>query len=1771
MSVTDISLLEDLQGSWSTLTVQLIGSEAPVTKAFNVFPFTSVSDLKRMIWYESSQISQSSQSRFAPERVFLCVAAPNNSYRPLEFQWPTTSIDLPDPLPVENRVPSPLLVDESGNRKPITAVMTAGLTLEAALSPEMLAAGLTEPPQIIAISLAALQPEKPEDVTPALLNGFYQLYFPWLQTVSQVLDATATVMSARDREALAAAAPYLEDRAGRIGIVQAALAAHVAGPTATLTSFTQLRWTLPPPSSRPTSLEKTFYGLTATKAIPFLRFFPVAGKGAPLLKLALKPDGGPVLDDDKMYAQFLGQPAPNTTGAVIVARVPLATRQAERAAFTIHMFDDGTSDVILEVPQRGVVYTAAVATDAERILRELLPTIGFPPESAPMLQGLNATYRWSHPNPEKAAPITATTLQKRVAALTPFLVGTAEPRQFKWRAVSNYESESAQFAFITQLVLGDEGEGEGHEALMQYAAALAERFGLTPAVAAATLDRWAERRSETVAAGVPKHNTGAVITVGGTHPEYSIEIQGASSVTEVQRILSVVGVVLGASTAELRLQAPAPVVTAVAEAVELADAVVAAAVEPEMDLAEADLLGDIDFGFGEDEDEEGEGEGAEGGGAVPPPALAVAELGAPDIDAVAAEEGECQGRRWTAGEAPVALSDKYYMLRLKSSEFGDPRLFGYSTKLGGKVKGYSKTCQREDERQPNIMTLNEYARVRRCYKDQVRFVNLPPKSPADLPVVPDYDPRKSYSAEFFMTDPETGRPLWTVYGYESKTAPGQYRYLICAELWCVHEGCNLPLTRAEFEGTVGRGFSKDPRTCPFCGGRPIAVFNAPASGESVIVREAKGKTHSFIGEITLSNKHPEGFPLPCCYATPRFLEQFLKEQAAGTLVYGKPLAAAEATGAAAEEDAEPPPELAGAEEVDVVDIDYARILGTLPKYILGGDKVLGAGKIGLLPPALEAFFGQDSSRAVKRVSTTTPQLVKGAALFARLGVDNNLRTPGLNLFAALAPLMGYHSAAHARRELTGKHFVRAFESANYGSLVIEFAARSTLTEPEIASSLAAFAGEYGYDLGPNRAHVARLYKAWVAYITYLSDRMVPKQLRHLEHLIAQPGVFTPTGLLFVTLDWDRVKESIEIVCPSFGIPNASVFGDVPIAFLWHNRQDDSWEPLILYNGSDAAMYKISERLGDVARLPQPMRGSLQKWLREWRSSSNGCGRPAPPPHVWTPDRDTLTMPRLSQMRETATRLGAELVKLVRDRSNRLAGVLVLAGANTLFVPCLDDGALMDQLPRVFEVDAIPPVALDEYLTFYTALSAIYPSMKPVAALAKLDDATQIMAFRTEVETMVPVAPTPLSATTLPVDQIDAAPWERDALILKAPDAPVMAGTGALEETTASPEEQLAEAYQHLRLSVSHWLARNPEQRADLAALIKSELPLYEKRKRLDIMLEPHIREWIAPVQTEERKSLALLRQDCLTITEETACADACSWSGGRCMIHAPFRKAGTEPVRIFTARLSDEILRYSAARREIFEETVPAIRTPRGILRVGDELYMATKPKESAAMIMARLGFVGEQAMVFPEELLRFEGLEEEDAVAEAEAVEVQELPKAWLELGLTLPVPAPTLSFDEARRLAFAGSTGKAFEEWEANVKLRRKALTLPGDPDRPFQWSVQDFYVIARLATSNVLFIHAEPTKLVIDRWIGPPPVPGVTSKKFYMILWGPKQLLLSKGLGYRFRDTDLPGLVDALEVASPMEDAEARGVDEPALPLPLPLSLVPEAGADADADAV
>jgi hypothetical protein len=119
--------------------------------------------------------------------------------------------------------------------------------------------------------------------------------------------------------------------------------------------------------------------------------------------------------------------------------------------------------------------------------------------------------------------------------------------------------------------------------------------------------------------------------------------------------------------------------------------------------------------------------------------------------------------------------------------------------------------------------------------------------------------------------------------------------------------------------------------------------------------------------------------------------------------------------------------------------------------------------------------------------------------------------------------------------------------------------------------------------------------------------------------------------------------------------------------------------------------------------------------------------------------------------------------------------------------------------------------------------------------------------------------------------------------------PVLDKKDYVQLESSSIQDEIEDVYQHLRLSFSTWLARagptgGASFRDKLEDILKRyDLPVFEKRKRLDIMLEGKIIKWLEPSDEEDETELGFLRVDCLA-QGETGCSSRqpCVWSARQC-------------------------------------------------------------------------------------------------------------------------------------------------------------------------------------------------------------------------------------------------------------------------------------------------
>jgi hypothetical protein len=126
----------------------------------------------------------------------------------------------------------------------------------------------------------------------------------------------------------------------------------------------------------------------------------------------------------------------------------------------------------------------------------------------------------------------------------------------------------------------------------------------------------------------------------------------------------------------------------------------------------------------------------------------------------------------------------------------------------------------------------------------------------------------------------------------------------------------------------------------------------------------------------------------------------------------------------------------------------------------------------------------------------------------------------------------------------------------------------------------------------------------------------------------------------------------------------------------------------------------------------------------------------------------------------------------------------------------------------------------------------------------------------------------------------------------------------------------------------------------------SRLQLWERRKRLQILLEPLIRTWLNPQDPFQPRE-TLLRIDCRKIEDKGQCDNYCSWKeGSGCLIHTPTsvdvgsERHVSDAPRFFVLRLLEELLRLPEKRRQLLEHDVSYLSAPKATTRIGDQLII---------------------------------------------------------------------------------------------------------------------------------------------------------------------------------------------------------------------------------------
>ena len=1716
MDVIEPKRLKSLESFTIKLLEHSVFTKAPGSASLKINGFTTVADLKRQIW-----IQHQGNPEWSPNRIWVAQEL-NGLFKPIDMSWdeyPEFEDGIPTPSDSPGQ-PDDRLVDGNGNRKPVYPVINEGLLLESVF-PDM-----NNLPTLHVYTLESLVRAIGRKLeNPAVLHGYIQMYFPKIQSTKEAIET-------KD-ESYKQAAEYIKQRSDRVASIDALLHDDRVTKSEPFRLRHLRRWkAIIPPHHEDKSLDILFYEFHTSEHVPFLRFFPARGRSAPLLKLASGPTGFPLISDKDMLATFLDEEPNTELGAVLVAKIPFdvlssEVRAVRNVALSIYWLEDNSSYVVLEAPRRDMPLEFNVFEEAQTMLTAALKSLGYPADTQIKLDELSASYRIEVRSPTK---LTQKDVLDRVAFFSPFLeASTYQDKSkvnLKWKAVNNYEQEGAVYSYLTKRILEDDVEldDEASARVRQYVAGIMEEFGRSEADAKRLFDDWFRRRTEVTTTGtdpVSAHNTGVEIEITLSHPIYFVSFVGIDSEKTFNRLISVVTAFFyytPSTHVKAVVEVPqAPVVNKV-----VAPVAVAAAAKPDM-RGWMDLLGD-------DEEEEEEEETVVAKAVAPVPVQAALAPG--DARKVTLEPlkewWKTQLDLYDSKLFGYSQTDKtvtVYSRTCQSSSARQPNVM-VAEQLDTLVKEYGDAVEWVFLPPPENIILDVYAlsnkdliqeMTTRGFKDILDEAGKPKKKAVLQQIFEDAlcaEPTVQGQFCRILRKKEKAapndKPIWFV--ARAGSNPEKPNYYICAEFWCVRD--MRPIIPSEFRGTKTRGGqTKQANSCPFCGGTILEDVKHPKQGQTVIKRKekpGKGEIHEIAGYM--DNIHPQKFALPCCFTRPTVTQIKPSE---GT----QPLPADKRHAADVVEEEPPAQQQEEAHQVEPdtdVNEELTKVLRTIrTQYVLKYEKrQLEPGRIGLCPPGLDEILGQVGTQSVMKSVGVAQHFKPSAKVFVRFGLGNRGARPGLNFLELLGFYLGNLQIA-GRPAVKGAKFDtptvltphavlrqlfpleptkedakfqlnlrRAFERANYGNLVHEFAgSASALEQGEIQK----FANFMGFNLKTEnqhmRAHVVRLANAWHNFVNYVHDENAPKEMSHFEHLFACPGVIFPNGLLLVIFEGltdEEGNQTVRIRCPDYGVSEFSQKYKSPVSFLWHDTVTNAYEPLMYIEGVEEKDKKgkqqyltfptIHPESSKFGQISHEIQDSLRDFMRQYLSYVEGCGRYSSPSHPWMLDQTSQLVPKISELLSLKTP-DLEPSAVLRDRSNRLVGLIYKTSGTELFVPALEDGSMGLLLKSVYDVESLPLPPLDTILQCFTDKKCLgkQPGLKPSEILIQ---GQRYSALRLACGAIVPFMPFPITgAATHPTftelmkkgaKPIAILPWKEDIRFLKMSQM-------ATDTMDVVPEAVVEEAYQYLRISLSEWLQTDDDDAMkilkQLDALRNSQLPLYELRRRGDILLEPIVHNWIdVSPHKDTLPALSLLRKDCLVQSAEgCAASPMCSVVGTECKIHAGTAAQIPDVKVYFTNRIIDEIMRHPSKSDEILDGKVSKISSPMGLVRDKDEILTA-ESKISELSAELELDYVPQNkysaGLSYPEDV-------HDELMGRPEKPERIELPTEWKKVGLHRLPADPAI--EDRFITSITAATGLRYKQIEQSVKLERKKKGLK--QEAKLQWNDVDWWCLARAIDTNII----------------------------------------------------------------------------------------------------
>ncbi len=1387
---------------------------------------------------------------------------------------------------------------------------------------------------------------------------------------------------------------FITQRSGTLDIINDFIESSYEIPRIKVTGIRQMRlvWDKPVPGFEGAGY--LFYRTPVTELRPFLRLLPAEGSAVSKLHvkgiLPIPTLSDPrVLDtwgkettpspgSDYMYFKYIHRPAIGITPPIYG---------------TVRILNSGIIDLLLQPPKNvNKLDPILDFKNFSSILDEIFTDL--PHEASNFKIGEIATV-FTLKTDIKAKKFTKARLLQRLPLFqSVFQQIKALPNQtpilsLRYKAVNQYATENSQFAFLTQYSTSKmlDGETSGPDMVN----ALQSEFQISRAEATATVSKWFEQQG-TFTVTVPEEgefmetfNPGIDIHIYSQHPSYYFQVNRIDSYETYIRLYSLLSVLfmeedeifLGTqqlgntlSTVSYELEQQeiadegltteelAPYTTNVIrkedeiqqeEGPTAINASVQNQLTPENEAVNANAIPDYLMDLMINPMNISDGQEVEPENAPNPitelttpkseldkqvtrkkptigviPTAAIKEI--PDVNNIVEQnfneneenEGPVRPLRTNDDTEDKLINPSSWFLK-KLQEI-DPRLFDF--KPDDPKKLYSRKCQDVDDRQPAVLTKEQYDRMREIYEnDNIFFIVYPLDGKSD-PIQP-------------LGTEET----YTLMRYGS--SGDVINYYFCPKYYCLYD--EIMVRPKDLEATKDRdGNPKPPNTCPFCKGKLITNKKQPQIGYTVIKRKDKknsNKPHTQI-DFAFKSSHPENFGLPCCFLKPKTLRIGDSEFAhIRANLEERDLTNINATQISEEIEEE---ELEDLLVKDETAIEYQVIFETIYKrYILESNKVPDPGIFAIPSKDYNTFFAQDAgNNIVKRIGISL-KLLPNAQGFIRVGTENTVNE---SLFGVLAPIIYKNSINEVRERILEVVSPRVFLYSHFGNLVLEFYNPSDTTAmPKTDQELRAWASkELIVDVNStNQLSIMRVYNAYKRFVRFIRDPMQRKDLRHIQPLLAEPGLFTARGIQLIIMEKNSEGE-IDIKCPNFGV---SLDRHKNSDFIFISRElsnigqtENKYAKYELYihtfnkpaHGGDLEIHDTTVRWSFASRRYWPQ--IVQKRVDEYMNNCQSRYR-----SIYTSQEgvDSMAMIPLSKAIQASTYYP---IGVIRDSYNHIVALTFASkpGRSTLVaLPVVDDGYMPIQLGLHFDWSDFTPASLEDVVDYYKKmlepLFALYPGyLIKYAVKTRLEN--KIVALQLQNGIYIPCSPpkndASLETLGLNVVTIDELEWNINKEFTKE------CGVDP-ELVRKSSYGDFEELYQQFRLMVSNWITdfrAGAEIRKGIHDIIfNTDLPEYERRKRLFIFLAPTLLSWFYSDDSKWEQPVTFLRKDCRIIDNKEACSGTCYWSsdnkgtdnGGKCLLHVKSKTdLGDREVStpdLFTKRIIDELVRFPNRRTQLMK------------------------------------------------------------------------------------------------------------------------------------------------------------------------------------------------------------------------------------------------------------